>query len=318
RFFLGRKSAPLHISGTDPNAPSYCGQCDGSIVFHGLDAGKQARIQYKLNGAPTATVYSGVVSSSGTMTVPALCAGTYTEMRASEGNRSANADNVTLISPELQINAVSTDPTAPGACDATITLGGLSAGQNATITYAFNGKKQAAYVTTVGADNSVKLSGLCEGAYTDITVVSNKCTGHASPSSFVMNAPLPVKPVVIEEPKSVAPAEELKAILFDFNTSNIKPVSYSLIDDAYLAMKQDKNLHLIIEGNTDAIGSIPYNKALSERRALAVKTYLVKKGINKNRITMRANGKSEPVASNKTWEGRRLNRRAEMHLKIKD
>ncbi|MEO6832705.1 MAG: outer membrane beta-barrel protein, partial [Chitinophagaceae bacterium] len=42
RFFLGRKSAPLHISGTDPNAPSYCGQCDGSIVFHGLDAGKQA------------------------------------------------------------------------------------------------------------------------------------------------------------------------------------------------------------------------------------------------------------------------------------
>lgn len=312
RIFLGKKTAPMLISGVDLRDPSYCGDCDGSIAIHGLPAGKQVNVEYKVNGATKTDLYSGVVNPSGTIIVPSLCAGTYTDIRAIEGRRSVNTASVTLINPELQIRAVSSDPTAYGACDATITFRGLRAGQTATVAYSFNGRKQEAYVTTVSSDNTVQLSGLCEGTYSDMTVMSNNCVGQVSPVTFALKAP---KPVVIEEPEAI---EDLKSILFEFNSSNIKPVSYGLIDDAYLALMDDKNLYLVIEGNTDAVGSVDYNLALSERRALAVQDYLVNKGINRNRITIYAKGKSEPIATNNNAEGRRQNRRAEMHLKIKD
>jgi outer membrane protein OmpA-like peptidoglycan-associated protein len=73
-------------------------------------------------------------------------------------------------------------------------------------------------------------------------------------------------------------------------------------------------LHLEVEGHTDAVGSDEYNQKLSENRAQAVRDYLVQQGIPDNAIVSRGLGKTQPVASNDTPDGRQQNRRVELVL----
>jgi outer membrane protein OmpA-like peptidoglycan-associated protein len=73
-----------------------------------------------------------------------------------------------------------------------------------------------------------------------------------------------------------------------------------------------QGLHLAVEGHTDSIGTDEYNRRLSEQRAGAVRDYLVQQGISSDAITASGFGKSEPVASNDTPEGRQQNRRVEL------
>ena len=73
-------------------------------------------------------------------------------------------------------------------------------------------------------------------------------------------------------------------------------------------------LHLDVEGHTDSVGGDEYNQALSERRAAAVRDYLVQQGIAAESIASRGFGKTQPVASNDTPEGRQQNRRVELVL----
>jgi outer membrane protein OmpA-like peptidoglycan-associated protein len=73
-------------------------------------------------------------------------------------------------------------------------------------------------------------------------------------------------------------------------------------------------LHLEVEGHTDSVGGDEYNQTLSERRADAVRNYLVQQGIAENTIASRGFGKTTPVATNDTPEGRQANRRVELVL----
>ena len=73
-------------------------------------------------------------------------------------------------------------------------------------------------------------------------------------------------------------------------------------------------LHVAIEGHTDSIGSDDYNQQLSERRAQAVRDYFVQQGINSGAVEARGYGKTEPIATNDTPEGRQQNRRVELIL----
>ena len=72
------------------------------------------------------------------------------------------------------------------------------------------------------------------------------------------------------------------------------------------------SLHLQVEGHTDSVGTDDYNQQLSEKRAGAVRDYLVQQSISADAIEARGFGKTEPVASNDTPEGRQQNRRVEM------
>jgi len=72
---------------------------------------------------------------------------------------------------------------------------------------------------------------------------------------------------------------------------------------------------VIATGHTDSIGTEAYNQKLSERRAAAVKEYLVSKGIPSAKITTIGKGKTQPVATNKTKEGRQKNRRVDIEFK---
>ncbi len=69
-----------------------------------------------------------------------------------------------------------------------------------------------------------------------------------------------------------------------------------------------------LSGHTDGKGSVAYNQKLSEQRAQAVYDYLVKAGVSSDNLTWKGYGKSEPIATNDTAEGRQLNRRVELRL----
>ncbi|BDU57834.1 membrane protein [Limnohabitans sp. MORI2] len=101
---------------------------------------------------------------------------------------------------------------------------------------------------------------------------------------------------------------------FDFDKSVVKPAGKAKLDDLVAKVK-GINLEVIIAvGHTDSIGSDAYNQKLSVRRAEAVKAYLVSKGIEKNRIYTEGKGEKQPVADNKTKEGRAKNRRVEIEV----
>ena len=96
--------------------------------------------------------------------------------------------------------------------------------------------------------------------------------------------------------------------------SDIKPEGRSKLDDLAGKMKTI-NLEVVIAiGHTDAIGTDAYNQKLSVRRAESVKNYLVSKGVEKNRVYTEGKGEKQPVADNKTSEGRAKNRRVEIEV----
>jgi OOP family OmpA-OmpF porin len=122
------------------------------------------------------------------------------------------------------------------------------------------------------------------------------------------------------EAKAAAPVAAASKVtyaadaFFDFDKSVVKPAGKAKLDDLVAKVK-GINLEVIIAvGHTDSVGSDAYNQKLSVRRAEAVKAYLVSKGIEKNRIYTEGKGEKQPVASNKTKEGRAKNRRVEIEV----
>ena len=128
-------------------------------------------------------------------------------------------------------------------------------------------------------------------------------------------APAAAAPVVPAPPPTVATKVTFAAdAFFDFNKSVVKPEGKAKLDDLVGKIK-DINLEVIIAvGHTDSVGSDAYNQKLSVSRSEAVKAYLVSKGIEKNRVYTEGKGETQPVADNKTAEGRAKNRRVEIEV----
>lgn len=101
-------------------------------------------------------------------------------------------------------------------------------------------------------------------------------------------------------------------VLFDFDRYDIKPEAYPLLNEGVTILKKNARTKMEIEGHTDNVGSAEYNQRLSEKRAKAVMDYLVKNGIDPERLSDRGYGLTRPVASNDTEEGRAKNRRVEL------
>lgn len=107
----------------------------------------------------------------------------------------------------------------------------------------------------------------------------------------------------------------LRNIYFDFNKATFAQESYNELNKLERMMQQNPNLVIEISGHTDNIGSASYNKQLSQRRANAVKQYLVSKGVDPRRIESVGYGEERPLASNDDeLEGRELNRRVEFKV----
>lgn len=115
----------------------------------------------------------------------------------------------------------------------------------------------------------------------------------------------PVEPVTVTDPVIV--------VLFDFDKSVITPKAAKELKEHFASIPAGSIITITVAGHTDIINNDKYNDPLGERRANAVKQFLVQQGIVKDdQILASTHGRSLPVATNKTREGRQLNRRAEV------
>ena len=127
-------------------------------------------------------------------------------------------------------------------------------------------------------------------------------------------APAAAAPAPAPAPAAAAKVTYAADAFFDFDKAVLKPEGKAKLDDLVGKVK-DINLEVVIAvGHTDATGTDGYNQKLSIRRSEAVKAYLVSKGIEKNRVYTEGKGEAQPVADNKTREGRAKNRRVEVEV----
>jgi len=142
------------------------------------------------------------------------------------------------------------------------------------------------------------------------------CNAAAPPPDVILPPTLPPPPPVASK---VNPNVRFEDVHFAFDKYNLTGYAQASLDGDVTSINKLSGsfpgLKVDVSGHTDWIGTDAYNQALSERRATAVKDYLVRKGIEAGRIRTYAYGESQPVAPNTTAEGRALNRRAEISTK---
>lgn len=113
-----------------------------------------------------------------------------------------------------------------------------------------------------------------------------------------------------------AEIEILKQVEFEFDKSQILPVSYPILDEVVRLLQVSTEIRLVsIEGHTDNQGKVDYNQKLSEDRAASVMAYLVSKGIEASRLTATGFGMTKPLQSNDTEAGQQRNRRVDFKIK---
>jgi OOP family OmpA-OmpF porin len=128
---------------------------------------------------------------------------------------------------------------------------------------------------------------------------------------FLTDALFKVSEQVIDESETMDRIVGLAVnnILFDFDKANIKPDNYTELGELIIFMQENPQAHVTLAGYTDSRGTKEYNMKLSQRRASAVRDYLLKSGIERSRITLSWFGEAKPLESNMLEAGRSKNRR---------
>jgi OOP family OmpA-OmpF porin len=132
-----------------------------------------------------------------------------------------------------------------------------------------------------------------------------------------------VEKKAFEAKASLLPAEEMKKeieaeghvalyINFDFDKADIKPESQPIVNEIVTLLRNNPSLNLTVEGHTDNVGTLAYNKQLSEARAKSVVAALTSQGIEARRLKAAGFGQEKPISDNSTDEGRAKNRRVEL------
>jgi OOP family OmpA-OmpF porin len=152
----------------------------------------------------------------------------------------------------------------------------------------------------------------CDGAIVaPVAAVAAPAAPAAAAPAAVAAAPAAAAPAAAAAAAKVTYAADA---FFDHDKSVLKPEGKAKLDDLVGKVK-GINLEVIIAvGHTDSDGSDAYNQKLSVARSEAVKAYLVSKGIEKNRVYTEGKGEKQPVADNKTKEGKAKNRRVEIEV----
>jgi OOP family OmpA-OmpF porin len=148
----------------------------------------------------------------------------------------------------------------------------------------------------------------------------DKCPG-TTPNTVVDGAGCPLKApaqivrekIVVTEADRKVVDEAIRNLEFDLGKATIRSTSNATLDRV-AALLVEKNFSLKLAGHTDNSGSMALNLRLSKDRAESVKAYLVSQGANASRIEATGYGPNQPIASNKTAEGRQKNRRVEFSL----
>ena len=133
-----------------------------------------------------------------------------------------------------------------------------------------------------------------------------------SPLAITARAPAP-------PPRKLEKIEIRDTIQFELGKATLKKASFGILDDVVKVMKTRTGIKkLRIEGHTDTSGDAAKNRTLSQARAQSVLEYLVKKGVERDRLVAKGYGPDKPIADNGTPEGRVKNRRVEFTIVEQD
>jgi len=132
-------------------------------------------------------------------------------------------------------------------------------------------------------------------------------TADGCPAAVVEPAPV-VNPAPVAAPQKLV----LGDVLFATNEATLTQNATATLDKAAASLQEWGHIKVEVAGYTDDRGTAKYNESLSSRRADAVRTYLISKGVDADRLTAKGYGESSPVADNATVEGRSENRRVEL------
>lgn len=200
----------------------------------------------------------------------------------------------------------------------------------------YGDKDDASYLGALGLEYDVMENGSLRLEYQVITDINNdivRASANSVTLGFVYTfghseAPIPV---VVEEVPVVEVVEEVVEVVvltktyntalldtetFALNSTTPKPESTEKLDDLVEILTTYPQATVNIVGYTDSSGPAEYNLALSEKRAQAIANVLADRGINPNRMAVSGEGESNPIASNKTAEGRAENRRVEVTVPV--
>jgi OOP family OmpA-OmpF porin len=150
--------------------------------------------------------------------------------------------------------------------------------------------------------------------------VASLVAGTVLTGCVTLNRPVAGTPTCCPGPVAAVPAPKPKRkivlhdVNFDFDKSAIRPDARAILDGDISILQKHPGVHVLCIGHTDSKGTVPYNQRLSMRRAVAVRNYLVSKGIPATATTVEGRGESQPVATNATDEGRAENRRVELRV----
>lgn len=114
----------------------------------------------------------------------------------------------------------------------------------------------------------------------------------------------------IEPPKTFT----LENVHFKSGKATLQKTSYEYLNEMVELLQTKQSMRIEIAGHTDNVGSKEENMTLSKQRAQSVKEFLVEKGIDPGRVTTKGYGATQPVATNKSVEGRQKNRRTEVRI----
>lgn len=167
-----------------------------------------------------------------------------------------------------------------------------------------------------GKDNCPELIGVAEngGCPPDadgdgVYDVNDKCPDRPG---TVENGGCPK--VKLEEAERATLLEAMRNVEFQTGSADLKPASLAVLDKIASIMNKYKAYKVDIDGHTDNKGIADVNQQLSQDRAMSCYTYLLSKGISKNRISFRGFGSNQPIDTNDTPQGRKRNRRVEFNL----
>jgi OOP family OmpA-OmpF porin len=181
----------------------------------------------------------------------------------------------------------------------------IEQGQCATLSWTSADAASASIDQGVGSVAPSGTKEVCPGGTTSYMITATGAGGTRTASTTVNVKPPPPKPKVVDRMSL--------HINFDSNKADIRPADVGELQKAIEFVKKYPGHNISIEGHTDSVGSDKYNQALSERRASAVKDYLVKKGgADGSRIKTVGHGEAKPIADNKTKKGQFENRRVEV------
>jgi OOP family OmpA-OmpF porin len=176
-----------------------------------------------------------------------------------------------------------------------------------------------ASVNETGCENDADGDGVvdrldqCPDTPAGTTVDEKGCPPAAAPPAEGCRAPAPGEPIDLEG-CATGEAVVLKGVNFEVNSSRLTANAKVILNQVADSLAAASGMRVEIGGHTDAQGSDAFNQKLSERRAQAVKDYLISRGIDAARLESKGYGEAQPVDSNETVEGRELNRRVEMKI----